>query len=115
VLKQVQARTLTGVRHGVSETVDGSFTTNEAMKLSITVTPFGSSRKLTLLKGSKLGSVKVTKSEAIIKASPGSAGQITFHVVVRQGTLVKGKAYVVHISATNARGRTATLTVRFRA
>ena len=41
---------LSGVRHGAAETVDGS-TTNEAMKLALSVTPLGATRKLGLLKG----------------------------------------------------------------
>ena len=115
LLKQVKARMLSGVRHGRTELVDGSFTTNEAMKLVLSVTRLGSAGKLGLLKGSKLAGARVAKTTQSVKASAARAGTFSFHVVVPGVLLIHGRTYIVHIGATNAHGRSTTLTVRFRA
>ena len=115
LLKQVKARMLSGIRHGRTELVDGSFTTNEAMKLVLSVTRAGSTGKLGLLKRTRLAGARAAKATQTVKASAAHAGTFAFHVVVRGGLLVHGRTYAVHVQATNARGRSTTLTVRFRA
>ena len=115
VLEQVKARMLSGLRQGRTEIVDGRFTTNEAVKLVLTVTRVGSTRKLGLLKGTKLAGARAVKAAQSLKASSARAGTFSFHVVVRDGALVHGRTYAVHLGATNAHGRATALTVRFRA
>ena len=99
---------------GRTELVDGSFTTNEAIKLVLSVTRVGATGSLRLLKGSKLAGARATRSrtrEGVRRAR----GNVLLHVVVAGGLLVENRTYAVHIGATNARGRSTTLTVRFRA
>jgi hypothetical protein len=115
VLKQVNSRTLSAVRHTASETVDGSFTTNESLKLSLSVTPYRSTRKLTLLKTTRLGTARAQRASTALKGSVARAGTVSFHVVLGKTAVVKGHTYVVHIAATNAKGKSTSLAIRFRA
>jgi hypothetical protein len=115
VLKQVDARTLSGVRRAAGETVDGKFTTNEPLHLTLSVTRLGSSRRLAVLKGTRVSGVTARAPGTVLKSSVARAGTVAFHVVLRSGALVRGKTYVVHIAATNARGKTTALGIRFRA
>jgi hypothetical protein len=114
-LRRVSARTLTGARHAASESFDGRFTANEAVTLSLTITPSRSTRKLTLLKASRLIAIVSRRASTALRGSCSHGGIYQFHVRLRASSLAKGETYLVHLSAVNAGGQTATLTIPFAA
>jgi hypothetical protein len=114
-LKQTRARTLTGVVRAHSETVDGSFTVNEPLRLTMTVTRLGSTRKATLQKGTRIAGVASRRGGSTVTRSVAHAGTLTFHLVLSKAALTTRKRYAIHIAAVNARGKKAALTIVFRA
>jgi hypothetical protein len=115
VLRQLNARTLSGIRHRTSETVDGRFTTNEALHLRMTVTRLRSTRRLELLKGSRLAGVTTRATTATAVRFAAHGGSYSFHAILRRSGLTRGATYVLRIGATNTAGKSTVLSVRFRA
>jgi uncharacterized repeat protein (TIGR01451 family) len=115
LLKQVNARLLNGITRGTSEVVDGRFTTNEALHLTLTATRLNSARRLTLLKASRLAGVTTRTAATSVTRFAGQRGAYGFHAIFKHSVLAKGATYVLHITATNGAGKTTALAVRFRA
>lgn len=115
VLKRIGTAPLVGARHKSSETLDARFHTNEAMQLSATVTPLGSTKKLTMLAKSRLAGRTTTSSHLILRGSVGTAGGYAIHLVFGRTALVHRHTYVVHLSAVNAKGKRTAITLRFKA
>ena len=116
LLKEVKARMLSGIRHGRTELVDGSFTANERLKLKMSVTPHAATRNIQLLKGTRFAGVstRAATTTAITRSITGG-GTFTFRAVIARATLTAGKLYAIHIAGKNARGKTASLIIAFRA
>ena len=116
LLKQVNARVLSGVHHARAESVDGSFTANEPLKLTMSVTPHAATRNIQLLKGTRFAGVSTrAATTTAITRSITSRGTFTFHAVIARATLTAGKLYTIHITGKNAHGKTASLIIAFRA
>ena len=115
VLRRVGTRVPSGVTHTSSEAFGGSVSTNEALKVTLFVTHRGSSRRLRLLKGSHLATSTLRAGTTVVKAATKHAGTVAFHVIVARSSVVRGHTYVVHLTATNSRGRTTSLAIPFTA
>jgi uncharacterized repeat protein (TIGR01451 family) len=102
LLKRFNARLLTGITHGTSEVVDGQFTTNESLHL-------------TLLKASRLAGVPTRTAATSVTRFAAQGGPYSFRAILKHAALAKGATYVLHITATNGAGKTTALAVRFRA
>jgi hypothetical protein len=115
VLAQLPSRVLQAVTKGNTESVAARFSTNEALHLSMSVSPYGSRRLLRLLKGTRLARATATAARLTLTASTPHAGAYSLNILLARAGLVRGKTYVIRIAARNADGKTATLRIRFRA
>jgi hypothetical protein len=115
VLKQLDSRALSGVPHGVDEWFAARFSTNERMRVSLTVTKYRSARKLALLKGSSIAGTKTVATRFTISGLATQGGGYSLRAVLKRSGLVRGALYVVHVTATDAAGKKAALNIKFRA
>jgi hypothetical protein len=115
VLKRLGARTLLGVAKGRSESVAARFSANESLRLTMSVHRLGSTRRLMLLKGTRLAAATAASARLVLSATASQAGSYPLRVLVARSRLVKGATYVIAITAGNADGKTTTLRIRFRA
>jgi uncharacterized repeat protein (TIGR01451 family) len=115
-LKLLGTRTLlAAVRHRTTESVAARFSTNQRLRLSLDVTRLGSPSKLTLLKTSRLAGTVAGSGRATLTATAPRAGAYALSTILTRTRLSKGATYVIHLTATNALGKKATLAIRFRA
>jgi hypothetical protein len=75
----------------------------------------GSTRRLMLLKGTRLAAATAASARLVLSATASQAGSYPLRVLVARSRLVKGATYVIAITAGNADGKTTTLRIRFRA
>jgi hypothetical protein len=115
VLEQLGSRTLSGVRHGLNEWFSTRFSTNERMRVSMTVTKYRSTKKLALLKGSSIAGTSATTTRFTVSGTAARAGGYGLKAVLKRSGLVKGRLYVVHFTATDSHGKKTALNIRFRA
>jgi hypothetical protein len=115
VVTRVGTRPIMGARHTTTETVTAQFRTNEAMSLSATVTPLRSTRKLTLLRRSRLAGTTTATSRLTLRGTAPRTGTYAVFVVLDRKALVRGHTYVIHLSAVNAKGKRTAITMRFTA
>ena len=115
MLKQVGSRTLSGVRHGANEWVTSRFSTNERMRLVLTVTKNRSTKRLALLKGSILAGTVSKATRLAVTGVASGAGSFGLRAILTRSGLTKGQIYLLHLAATDARGKTTSLAIRFRA
>jgi hypothetical protein len=114
-IKRVGTKALTGTRRGSTEFVTARFSVSEAAQLQMSVTRLGATKKLTLLKGSRLAAATAASRRLVLAARVTHAGKFSLRPVLMKGSLVKGKTYVTRLTATDAGGKRATLTIRFKA
>jgi hypothetical protein len=112
---RIGTKPLVGHRNVKTETADAPFRTNEAMQLSATVTPLRSTRKLTMLKKSRLAGTTATSNRVTLRGTARRAGAYSVHLVLTRTALVHGHTYVIHLAAVNAKGKRTTITFRFTA
>jgi hypothetical protein len=115
VLKQLGLRPLSGLQRGLIEWFATRFSTNERMRVSMTVTKYGSTRKLVLLKGSSLAGAGTTGTRLILVGVARAKGGYSLKAVLKRSGLVKGRQYVVHLTATDGNGKKTALNIKFRA
>jgi hypothetical protein len=115
VLKQLGSRTLSGVRDGQNEWFRTRFSTNERMRLSMTVTKYRSTKKLALLKGSSIAGTSATTTRFTVSGLATGAGGYSLKAVLQRSGLAKRQLYVVHLTATDSDGKKTTLNIRFTA
>jgi Domain of unknown function DUF11 len=114
-LKALSSRALTGVTRGTTETVSGRIAANEALRLTMSVTKLRSPRRLALRKSSSLAGKPTTRSSFALMRLISRAGTYSYRVVLDRSALVKGTRYAVRLTATNADGKTKTLSIPFEA
>jgi hypothetical protein len=115
VLKQLGSRTLSGVRHGQNEWFTTRFSTNERMRVSLSVTSYRSTKKLALLKGSSIAGTSATTTRLTVGGLAARAGGYGLKAVLKRSGLASGRLYVVHLTGTDAHGTKTALNIRFRA
>jgi hypothetical protein len=106
--------TLHAVRTKTTEHVTAHFSTNEAMRLHMTVTRSGKTKDLLLLPGTRLAGTTLGSRTSAVNASVSGGGH-TIVIRLTRGEVVKGKLYVIHLTATNSAGVVTHLTIAFRA
>lgn len=114
VLKQVRGRKLAAVPRGTTETVTGSFMVNEPLRLRMTVTRQGRTRRILLRTKSYLVGKTTVAGLYTVAQSVRHAGTFTFRAVLGRRGLAKGATYLVHLTATNADGASRSLAIPFR-
>jgi hypothetical protein len=85
------------------------------MRVTMTVTRYGSTKKLALLKGSGLAGATTTTTRLTVSGLARGPGGYGLKAVLQRSVLVKGRLYVVHLTATDASGKKTALNIRFRA
>jgi hypothetical protein len=115
VLKRLGTRTLLSVAKGKTESVAARFSANESLHLALSVHRLGSTRRLMLLKGTRLAAATAASARLVLSSTSLQAGSYPLRVLVARSRLVKGAIYVIAITAGNADGKTTTLRIRFRA
>jgi hypothetical protein len=91
------------------------FSVNEAVRLRVAVTPLSSRQALPLLRGTLLAGTRATLTKTAATATVARAGTYTFVGRLTAARLVKGRAYLVRVTATDVAGHQRLLTLRVRA
>jgi hypothetical protein len=81
----------------------------------VTVTPLRSTRRLTLLAQSALAGTTVRSSRTTLQGTARGAGGYALRLVLSKNKLVRGRTYVIHLTAVSPNGKRTTLSLRFRA
>jgi hypothetical protein len=114
-LNRIGTTPLVGARHLRTETVAVRFRANERLRLVVRVTPLRSTRRLTLLAQSALAGTTVRSSRTILQGTARRAGGYALRLVLSKNKLVRGRTYVIHLTAVSPNGKRTTLSLRFRA
>ena len=95
-------------------TLSVRFAVAGAARLEARLTPLRSTRPLTLLAGTTLAGARVTKPRPAASATVGRAATYLFKARVGAAKLVRGRTYLVRLTAVGADGRRRALTIRVR-
>ena len=105
VLKRTSTRSLTGIPHGRTEIFGGSITSNEALRLTLTVTKQGSTKRLPLGRSSSLAGAITRAPTFALMRSVAHRGGYAFRAILNRNGLVKGDRYIVHLRGTTSTAR----------
>jgi hypothetical protein len=100
---------------GRTATLTLRFSVNEAARLGVALTPLRSTRPLPLLPGTLLGSTRSALTKTTATATVARAGTYAFLGRLTATRLVKGRTYLIRMTATDASGHQRQLTLRLRA
>jgi len=81
----------------------------------MSVTRNGSTHKLSLRKGTRLAATTLGSGGLTLGTGVAKAGTYSLRALLTRVQLVKGRPYVVRLTATNAAGRVTSLIIHFRA
>jgi hypothetical protein len=95
-------------------TVAVRFSLAAPARLEARVTPLGSARPLTLLAGTTLAGTRVPKARTTASATVRRAATYVFSARVAPAKLVRGRTYLVRLSAVDGDGRRRALSIRVR-
>jgi uncharacterized repeat protein (TIGR01451 family) len=115
IVKHVTLRTLAASRRTSTRALTGRFTINEPLQLTLTVSKRGSNRRLALEKESSLAGKVTTRPSYALVARTGHGGTYSFHAILNSHVFVRGARYLIHLTGTNADGKSKTLVVGFTA
>ena len=101
-------------RSKAAATVAVRFSVAAAARLGARLTPLGSARPLTLLAGTRLAGARLSKARTTASAKVARAATYLFTARVGGATLIRGRTYLVRLTAEDAGGRTRALTIRVR-
>jgi hypothetical protein len=79
------------------------------------VTPLRSTRPITLLAGTSLAGARATKAQPAAAARVSRAATYLFKARIGATRLIRGRTYLVRLTAVDADGRRRTLTIRVKA
>ena len=96
-------------------TVSVRFSVAGAARLEARLTPLRSARPLTLLAGTTLAGARLSRARPAAAANVTRAATYLFKARVGAAKLVRGRIYVVRLTAVGADGRRRVLTIRVRA
>ena len=102
-------------RTKAAATVSARFSVGAAARLEARLTPLRSIRPLPLLAGTTLAGARVTALRAAAAARVARAGTYLFRARVGAAKLVRGRTYLVRLTAVGLDGRRRMLTIRVRA
>ena len=101
-------------RTKAAATVSARFSVGAAARLDARLTPLGSVRPLPLLAGTTLAGARVAALRPAAAARVVRAGTYLFKARVGTAKLVRGRIYLVRLTAVGPDGRRRTLTIRVR-
>ena len=102
-------------RRGSTASVSIRFSVSAAARLRARVTPLRSTRVIALLPGTTLAGRRLTKAGATATATALRDGTYTLQARLPAARLIRGRLYLVRLSAVDTRGRQRVLTIRIRA
>jgi hypothetical protein len=102
-------------RRGSTASVSIRFSVNASARLRARVTPLRSSRVIALLPGTSLAGHRLTKAGATATATALHDGTYTLQARLPAARLIRGRTYLVRLTAVDTRGRQRVLTIRIRA
>jgi uncharacterized repeat protein (TIGR01451 family) len=114
-LRLVAATPAGVVRRGKTAFVSLRFSISGAARLQARLTPLGSTRAVPLLVGTTFAGSRSTKIRMVAAAAVTHQGMYLLRARVGTARLLRGRSYVVRLTAFEAGGRQRTLTVRVRA
>jgi uncharacterized repeat protein (TIGR01451 family) len=102
-------------RRSGTATLSLRFRVSSGARLQARVTPLRSTSSITLLKGTVFAGARSTAIRPIAKATVARAGTFDLRARLHAASLVRGRSYLIRITATSPAGRQRTLTIRVRA
>ncbi|HWL33574.1 MAG TPA: DUF11 domain-containing protein [Gaiellaceae bacterium] len=102
-------------RAGGVATLSARFSVGGAARLVARVTTLRSTRPITLLARTSLAGTRTTKAQPTAAAKVSRAATYLFKARIGAAKLVRGRTYLVRLSAVDADGRRRTLTIRVKA
>ncbi len=102
-------------RAGGAAVVSVRFAVGGAARLEARVTPLSSTRPIQLLAGTTLGGVRSTKRRSTAAATVARPGTYPFRARVGAANLIRGRTYLVRLTALDSGGQRRTLAIRFKA
>ena len=102
-------------RAGGAAIVSVRFAVGGAARLEARVTAVGSARPITLLAGTTLAGSRSAKLRPTAAAKVARAGAYPFRARVSMAELIRGRTYLVRLTAGDPSGPRRTLTIRFKA
>ena len=102
------------IRVGRVATLSVRFAVGGAARLGARVTSVGSTRPITLLAGTSLAGVRSTTARPTATARVARAATYVFKARVGAARLIRGRTYLVRLTAVDAGGRSRALTIRMK-
>ena len=96
-------------------TLSVRFSVGGAARLEARVTPLRSTRPITLLAGTSLAGARATKAQPAAAARVSRAATYLFKARIGATKLIRGRTYLVRLTALDADARRRTLTIRVKA
>ena len=103
------------VRAGGVATLSVRFAVGGAARLGASLTSSSSSRPITLLAGTSLAGVRTTKARTAAAARVSRGATYLFKARVGAPKLIRGRTYLIRLTAVGADGRRRALTIRVKA
>ena len=103
------------VRRGATATLSSRFRVSGAARLQARVTPLGSTRAIALLPGTVLAGARSTALRQTATTRVNRAGAYGLQARLQASRLVRGRSYLIRLTATYLSGARRTLTIRVRA
>jgi hypothetical protein len=101
-------------RSGTAAVAAIRFRVSEPARIDARLTPLASPRALPLLAGTTLAGRRSSRTRAVATTAVARAGTYGMHVRVRAHSLVRGRLYLLRLTATDAGGGRRTLSIRVR-
>lgn len=102
-------------RHRATAGVSIRFWVSEAAQLQARVTPLRSNRAIALLSGTTFAGSRSTTIRPAATTTVSSRGTYVLRVRLQAARLIRGRSYLVRLTAVDASGQRRALTIRVRA
>jgi uncharacterized repeat protein (TIGR01451 family) len=102
------------VRRGTTASVSIRFWVSDAARLQARLTPLRSTRAVPLLAGTSFAGSRSSKTRTVVATTVSGHGAYLLRARVGAARLLRGRSYLVRLTAVYAGGRQRTLTIRVR-
>jgi len=114
VLRRVATAAPRATRRGAYATVAVRFRVSEAARLEARLTPLRTAKPLLLLRPTSLAGTRAAKAATVARASVRRGGGYGFSARVSARKLLRGRTYVLRLTAVDAAGQRRVLAIRVR-
>jgi hypothetical protein len=115
LLRPLSTRQPQGVHLGSAESVAARFSTNEPLRLTMTVVRSGGAKAIRLLLGTRLAGAVAGSGRSTVSATVTHAGIYSLVARLLHQQLIPRSTYLIRLTATNTAGTVARLAIPFRA